>query len=473
MLSTLLYSEVSQQFLRILGSGNSPIYIDAVDALSREMGEAALGISRQEAIELVALVVEKHAGLQADVQEQELASGDLVSPRAQAGFVLNRLIAAGWLSEPQRPDYQRIIYLERSAEILIEALRQIATPDAAQFTDKLQFVCMTLVNPAAFDQNPWSDLEACISNAKLGIAELRGMQTSVERMIRRQLEVRTLRENLSVLYDDFSDAIGHSCYRELVRVRLPFRLRQARKRLDELASDSSNLERMQTEVLRRNLFEDPASAMAHVRLRIDELSQLLDAIEPQAEKIDHRTAEFARRSFARFRYLQEVGSVRRVQIQSIFEFINKKFGNERLSDIDIDLPKLLLPEVKLLSGLESLYLPRRSRQPCELAPVDAEPDDAEREACLLEMESTLRDSMTVLRANRFVEQLPFGERKVLSSSELPIRNDEEIADLASVLLHAESDDACFQVRTARETGAMIETDRKVGFLIERFDLERK
>jgi hypothetical protein len=37
---------------------------------------------------------------------------------------------------------------------------------------------MTLVNPAAFDQNPWSDLEACISNAKLGIAELRGMQTS-------------------------------------------------------------------------------------------------------------------------------------------------------------------------------------------------------------------------------------------------------------------------------------------------------
>lgn len=64
----------------------------------------------------MALVVEKHAGLQADVQEQELASGDLVSPRAQAGFVLNRLIAAGWLSEPRRPDYQRIIYLERSAE---------------------------------------------------------------------------------------------------------------------------------------------------------------------------------------------------------------------------------------------------------------------------------------------------------------------------------------------------------------------
>jgi hypothetical protein len=37
------------------------------------------------------------------------------------------------------------------------------------------------------------------------------MQTSVERMIRRQLEVSTLRENLSILYDDLSQSIGLSC----------------------------------------------------------------------------------------------------------------------------------------------------------------------------------------------------------------------------------------------------------------------
>jgi len=223
MLSTLLYSEVSQQFLRILASGNSPIYLDAVDALSREMGESLLGMSRPEAVEIVTVVIEKHAGLRSDIQEEELQQDDFGPPRAQANFVLNRLIAAGWLSEPQRSDYQRIIYLERAGEILLEALRKIASPDEAQFTDKLQIVCTTLINPDAFNENAWSALEACISNAKLGITELRGMQTSVERMIRRQLEVSTLRENLSILYDDFSQTIGHSCYRELVRVKLPVR----------------------------------------------------------------------------------------------------------------------------------------------------------------------------------------------------------------------------------------------------------
>jgi len=164
MLSAFLYSEVSQQFLRILASGNSAIYLDAVDALSHEMGESLLGLSRPEAVEIVTVVVEKHAGLRSE--EQELPQGDLGSPRVQANFVLNRLIAAGWLPEPQRSDYQRIIYLERAGEILLDALRKIAFPDAVELTDKLQIVCATIINEAAFDENAWSALEACILQRK-------------------------------------------------------------------------------------------------------------------------------------------------------------------------------------------------------------------------------------------------------------------------------------------------------------------
>jgi hypothetical protein len=70
MLSALLYSEVTQQFLRILVGGNGPIYLDAVDALSHGMGESALGISRQEAVELVAQVIE----------EQETRGESLINP---------------------------------------------------------------------------------------------------------------------------------------------------------------------------------------------------------------------------------------------------------------------------------------------------------------------------------------------------------------------------------------------------------
>jgi hypothetical protein len=452
------------------------VYVDALDALAREMGEATLGLSRQEAVEVVLQVVEHHAELRLE-DEENPAVEDLASPRGQANFLLNRLLAAKWFSEPQRPDYQRIVYLERQGEILLDALRRIATPEAAQFTDKLQLVCVTLFNPEAFSENPWGDLEGCIANARLGLQELRGMQKSVERMTRRQLEAQTLRENLSVLYDEFSETIGHSCYRELVRVRLPIRLKQSRKRLEEIESDTATLERMQREVMRRDGGIDPAAAMSRVRLRIHELFQLLDAIEPQAEMMDQRAAEFARRSFARFRYLQEIGSARREQVQTVFEAVNTRFASTRLSEIDSEtgLPHVLFAEARLIGGLESLFIPRHRRSAEEAQPIDSDPDEADREACLLEMESNLRDSLTVLRANRFIESLDFGSGNTIVSSELPIRTDDDLADLAAVLLHSESSDARYRLQTQRErseTGA-VEADKKAGYLIERFELEKK
>src|SRR5688500_9946636 len=48
VISGALFAEVSPDFFRVLTGANARIYIDAVDALSREMGEGALGVSRQE-----------------------------------------------------------------------------------------------------------------------------------------------------------------------------------------------------------------------------------------------------------------------------------------------------------------------------------------------------------------------------------------------------------------------------------------
>lgn len=477
MLSADLFGgDVSPWFFRLLSGANAPVYVDAMDALAREMGDAAVGISRNEAVEVAVQVVERHAGLRVETEEAP-ADEDLASPRGQANFILKRLIHTGWLSEPARPDYRRIIHMERAGEIMLDALRRIAAPEAAQFTDKLQLVCTMLINPETFAENPWSDLEACIANGRIGLQELRGMQKSVERMTRRQLTAETLRENLSVLYDEFSESIGHSCYRELVRVRLPIRLKQARKRLEEIESDIRILEKMQGEVLRRNVVPDAAAAMSHVRLRVDELLQVLDAIEPQAEMMDRRAADFARRSFARFRYLQEVGSARREQVQAVFENINHRFAGMRISDIetDIGLPSPLLAEARMIGGLESLYLPRRRREVGEIDPVDSGFSEDDREACLREMEGNLRDSLTVLRANRFIEGVDFGGAGELLSSDLPIRTDDDLADVAAVLLHGESVDAVYRITTGREREEENEVamDLKAGFQIERFEIRKK
>jgi len=159
------------------------------------------------------------------------------------------------------------------------------------------------------------------------------MQKCVERMTKRQLATQTLRENLALLYDEFSESIGHSCYRELVRLRLPVRLRQARRRLEDIEASPNVLDRMQSEVLRRRMSDDPAEAMSLVRLRVNELFQLLEAIEPQRSR-SINALRICTRSFARFRYLQEVGGARRDQVQQVFELLNSHFAGQRLSEIE-------------------------------------------------------------------------------------------------------------------------------------------
>jgi len=473
-LSAKLFTQVSLEFFRILSNPNARIYLDAMEALAREMGDAALGISRQEAVETILEVLEESAG--GLVPEDGVpASSELIPPRSQALAMLNRLVAVGWLAEPQRNDFERRIYLERQGEIMLGALRQIASPEQVAFTDKLQIACFTLMNPDAFADDPWGQLSGCIENVKLGLLELRGMQKNVEQMTKRQLAAQTLRENLAILYDEFSEAIGHTCYRELVRVRLPIRARQAKRCLEQIELDEALQNKMIREVIRRRLADDPAAAASHTRNRIHELFQLLDAIEPQAEEIDQRTADFARRSFARFRYLQEVGSARREQVQEIFEWINTTYAGNALVGLDLPekFPDMLIPEAGLIAGLESLFWPRRRRTLGEISPIDADPTEDELEACKREMEASLRESLTVVRANRFIENMNF--EKVISSADMPLQNEDDLSDLIAVLLHSEAADARYRVRASREKtdGDTVPVDSKIGYRIERFEVEKK
>jgi hypothetical protein len=471
-LSARLFTQVSLDFFRVLSNPNARIFVDAMEAISREMGDAALGISRQEAVETILEVLEHSAE---GLVPEEGAPTELVSPRSQALVILNRLVAVGWLAEPQRNDFERRIYLERQGEIMLGALRQIASPEQVAFTDKLQIACFTLMNPEAFADDPWGQLSGCIENVKLGLQELRGMQKNVEQMTKRQLAAQTLRENLAILYDEFSEAIGHTCYRELVRVRLPIRVRQARRCLEQIELDEVLHDKMVREVMRRRQADDPAAASSFTRNRIHELFQLLDAIEPQAEEIDQRTADFARRSFARFRYLQEVGSLRREQVQKLFEWSNTTYAGHALVGLDLPpkFPDMLVPEAGLIAGLESLFWPRRRRTLGEIGPIDADPTEAELEACKREMEASLRESLTVVRANRFIESMNF--EKIISSADMPLRNEDDMSDLIAVLLHSEAADAHYRVLTAREKNDadVLPVDSKIGYRIDRFEVEKK
>ena len=121
------------------------------------------------------------------------------------------------------------------------------------------------------------------------------MEKSIERFTRQQLEARTLGEIYGVVFDKYAEQVGHTCYAGLVRAQLPARLDAARERIQQILSDTDLLHKMQAEVMRRDGSE-AAPGMARVRNHLQELEDRLDFVQPLADEIDRRTAEFTRRS---------------------------------------------------------------------------------------------------------------------------------------------------------------------------------
>ena len=160
--------------------------------------------------------------------------------------------------------------------------------------------------------------------------------------------------------------------------------------------------------------------------------------------------------------------------------MNQHFAGRRVADIDalgLEFPGLLIHDARIPGGLGSLYSPRLRPAAGEIEPLE-DTDPRQADHALAQLESNLRDSLTVSRANRFVTALP-GESGVRWNSDELLRqhvhNDEDVADLIACLLHARSSDARFNVVVPRcETEADDgRFDAKLQYRIERFTLEKK
>ena len=475
-----LFREIRPGLFRVLGGRTAPTYIDVLDALESESGRRHDGMSREEALSIISDVLSQHPEFIPESSEiQDDATDDFAAlpPRERARRVLDYFARkdVGWVEEVQLPDWQRRVRFDAHGATLLDALRRIARPDAAVFTDPFVGVCATLANVDAFAKEPFIHLENCLKDATDGLRELRGMGKSIERFIRRQLEASTLGESYAVIFDQYAEQVGHECYAGLVRAQLPARLDAARERIRQILGDSELVHKMQAEVMRREDSE-AAPAMARVRNHLQDLEDKLDFVQPLADEIDHRTAEFTRRSLARSRYLQDVVGERRGQVKELFEKINRSFAGNRLVELTemMELPPLLLPNAKLLAGRDSLYEPPRRRTLEENAPVDDEITEMMRDLTKAQLGGAMRNSLTVARANRFVAQLPGGKGTRFASGDLPIRNEDDLDDLLAILLHAESAESRFRVEVpAQDNSGPPEQDHKLTYHIDRFFLIKK
>ncbi|MEO5912629.1 MAG: Wadjet anti-phage system protein JetA family protein [Luteolibacter sp.] len=478
-LSTALFRETrGSGFFRVLSGKNAPFYVDVLDSLEHEASERPDGLAREEVLAIISDTLERHPGLEIEEENGSLDQTER-SQREKARLLLDHLLKCRWLEEPPRRDWRRTLQFDAHGATLIAALRKIAWPDAAVFTDKLMAVCALLANEVEISERPWQTVENCLSNVREGLNELRSMQKSVQRFTRRQLEEDTLKGNLSVVFDDYSEQVSHACYSELVRARLPLRLPEAVRRIDDrLCGDCGTMSDMQVEVLRRNPNMDAETARAKVRNALDELSSMLERVLPMADEIDRGTADFSRRSLARFRYLQDVTGERRSEIKAFFERANSLLSGKRLSHHAADLPELpspRLPEVRLPAGLDSLYSPPQRRAAAEQEAFEDSAEDEDRESGLENMGRALRDSLSVLRANTFVASLDGGKGSRILSADLPIQGESGFTDLISLLLHSESAEARYRIVMDRteDEGHVPALDSLEGCVVERFSVIKK
>jgi hypothetical protein len=472
-LSTALFREVRPEFFRILSGTAARLYVDALGLLEEAVTRGLQAIERDDALNLIEQAVEEHA----EVPLEDGVDAGL-GTREKARAVLEVLRRAGWLEEEERSDWRKLVHLHPNGIAMLQTLRRLAFPEAAVFSDSLVGACTQLSQRDALYAEPWQLVESCVTSLQTGIMELRGMQKAIERHTRQQLAATTLKENLEVLFDRFAERIGHACYSELVHARLPMRLAEARRQVAELENDADALSRMQAELLRRESALAPETAMSRVHLRLEELIDLLQSVVPVADAVDRRTAEFTRRSLARFRYLQETTSENRARVLELFEALNKFGAGRRVADLDadaIDFPALRLQETRLLAGLESLYTPRLRRAAGEIEPLDEEASDEQQDDALRRLHAAMRDSMTVARANRFAEQLFREQGPRVESHDLKIRCEEDLADVIACLLNAHAGDARFRVEVPRAMADndTAQFDSKLSYRLERFTLTRK
>ncbi len=475
MLGQQLFDELRPEFFRVLTGRWAPVFVDLVEAVESALETAPDGIPLDDAIALGKDLLAARPLLA--VPEANENGDDLVTPAADLPRMLvRRLIESGWLEKPRRNDFREIVFLDPNAKIMLGALKRIGRPGDAVFTDPLEMVAKALMSPDGFRENPWGVLQACLASVAKGVEDLEQMSKAVARLTRRQVQSDSLGENLARVFDEFSRTFAQSCYRELIRTRLHTRMPELLSRLESLLGDEPTVLRMREELLRRQPELGATEAAREVRHALDRLRDQLSAIPTLADRVDQHTAEFARRSLARFRYLQEIGTQRREALQRYFELVQCAARGRRLVDVEdgFGFPPLQIVHARVFAGLDSLFPPRRPRAAAQPQPVDGSANGAETDEALAEIQRNLRDSLSVHRANRFVDALPGGAGAKFSLSELRLRTMDDLQDLIAVLLHAGSRDARYRIVVPRveNDGHAPQFLDALGYRIETFDLHK-
>lgn len=371
--------------------------------------------------------------------EEETDGGE----RDYAGYLVRRLVDAGWLDREQSADYTEFIVLPDYAFTLLEALRAIQEQKPKEFTGQL-YAAHQLLTSGGDDFSPALALTQAYENVRQVVRGLNELNQNIRRYTERATrnpvtgERASVPELLRLQYEDYAHALGPAYHALKTSDHVSRYRRDIVVRLQGWQMDGEWLNQVADElaVQGRRTPGQAAEEIGHITRFI---VQQLEGLDPLLDEIDRRHAGYLRTSLRQVRYqlVNAEGSFRErlvmlgQQLAALME--------ERETWLPDEMPTLRAPGLRA-PDVNSFYTPPRRRAPFTPDPVVMpllDPDDADLLRALTLEE--ISQAFTPDKVDGFVQGL-FNGHKRIHVRDLPAELFDDLAWLIYVVAYGNHPD---------------------------------
>ena len=370
---------------------------------------------------VLAEIADYLAGAGTDVPLEALAEDEIPAPsgdstQTYAGWILRRLVEAGWLEREQQADYTELIVLPDYAFTLLEALRTIQEQKPREYSGQL-YAAHQLLTKEGDDFSPALALTQAYENVRQVVRGLSELNQNIRRYTERARRNRSVPELLRLQYDDYTQVLGPAYHALKTSDHVSRYRRDIVSRLQDWQADPQWLDQTADELATQTRLT-PAQAASEVQHAMRLVIDQLEGLDPLLEEIDRRHAQYLRTSLRQVRYqlVSADGSFkdRLVALARGLAALRSQ-GEESLP---AGMPLFQWPWVRQ-PDTDSLYTMPHRRPPLSPDPVDSLLLDPADERALRAV--TLQEmglAITPARIQRFVAQF-FNGHLSLHVRELP------------------------------------------------------
>lgn len=226
-----------------------------------------------------------------------VAAGDVTDT---AGWLLRRLVEAGWLEREQQADYTEFIILPDYAFTLLEALRAIQQQKPREYAGQL-YTAHQLLTQQGDNFSPALAVTQAYENVRQVVRGLNELNQNIRRYTERVTRDRPVADLLRLQYNDYAQALGPAYHALKTSDHVSRYRRDIIGQLQAWQFDPDWLDRTADELATQGRLT-PAQAADEIGHYLRFITNQLESLDPLLEEIDRRHGQYLRTSLRQIRY---------------------------------------------------------------------------------------------------------------------------------------------------------------------------